>query len=46
MDANGLMKKNAWAGSYYLGADGVMKTNTFTPDGYYVGSDGVYYRNR
>ena len=46
MNANGLMTKNAWAGSYYLGADGVMKTNTFTPDGYYVGSDGAYYRNR
>ena len=46
MNANGLMKKNGWAGAYYLGADGVMKTNTFTPDGYYVGSDGAYYRNR
>lgn len=46
MDANGLMTKNAWVGDYYLGADGVMKTNTFTPDGYYVGSDGAYYRNR
>ena len=46
MNANGLMRKNAWAGAYYLGADGVMKTNAFTPDGYYVGSDGAYYRNR
>ena len=46
VNANGLMKKNAWVGDYYLGDDGVMKTNTFTPDGYYVGSDGAYYRNR
>jgi glucan-binding YG repeat protein len=46
VNANGLMKKNAWVKDYYLGDDGVMKTNTFTPDGYYVGSDGAYYRNR
>ena len=46
MNANGLMTKNAWVKDYYLGADGVMKTNTFTPDGYYVGNDGAYYRNR
>ena len=46
MNANGLMTKNAWVGDYYLGADGAMKTNTFTPDGYYVGNDGAYYRNR
>ena len=45
MNAYGLMTKNAWVKAYYLGADGVMKTNTFTPDGYYVGSDGAYYRN-
>ncbi|WP_462288784.1 transglutaminase domain-containing protein [Holdemanella biformis] len=46
MNANGLMTKNAWVKDYYLGADGVMKTNTFTPDGCYVGNDGAYYRNR
>ena len=46
VNANGLMTKNAWVKDYYLGADGVMKTNTFTPDGYYVGNDGAYYRNR
>ena len=35
-----------WQGAYYLGNDGVMYTNTFTPDGYYVGSDGAYLKNR
>ena len=46
MEASGLTRKNAWAGAYYLGSDGVMYTNTFTPDGYYVGSDGAYLTNR
>ena len=27
---------------YYLGPDGVMLTNTTTPDGYRVGADGVW----
>ena len=42
----GLLVKNAWVKAYYLGADGVMKTNVFTPDGYYVGADGAYLRNQ
>lgn len=46
MEASGLTKKNGWQGAYYLGNDGVMYTNTFTPDGYYVGSDGTYLKNR
>lgn len=46
MEVSGLTKKNAWQGAYYLGNDGVMYTNTFTPDGYYVGSDGAYLINR
>ena len=44
--ASGVMAKNVWQGAYYLGSDGVMLTNAFTPDGYYVGSDGVYLRNQ
>ena len=44
--ASGVMAKNVWQGAYYLGSDGVMLTNAFTPDGYYVGSDGAYVRNR
>ena len=42
----GLIVKNAWVGAYYLGFDGVMMINSFTPDGYYVGADGVYLRNQ
>ena len=42
----GLLVKNTWVKAYYLGADGVMKTNAFTPDGYYVGADGAYLRNQ
>ena len=46
MDADGKVKKNAWQGAYYLGTDGVMMTNVFTPDGFYVGENGVYLRNQ
>ena len=42
----GLLVKNTWVKAYYLGADSVMKTNAFTPDGYYVGADGAYLRNQ
>ena len=42
MNASGKVTKNAWVGSYYLGSDGAMLTNTYTPDGYYVGSDGLW----
>jgi glucan-binding YG repeat protein len=42
MNAAGTVTKNAWIGSYYLGSDGAMLTNTYTPDGYYVGSDGLW----
>ena len=39
---SGAMVTNAWVGNYYLGSDGIMLTNTFTPDGYYVGADGAW----
>ena len=42
----GLIVKNAWVGAYFLGFDGVMMINSFTPDGYYVGADGAYLRNQ
>lgn len=45
-NASGAMLKSSWQGNYYLGSDGVMLTNAFTPDGYYVGADGVYVRNQ
>ena len=44
-DKYGHIVKNKWIGSYYLGSDGTMVTNTFTPDGYYCGSDGAYVTN-
>ena len=46
VNGSGKVVKNTWQGAYYLGKDGVMLTNAFTPDGYYVGSDGVYIRNQ
>ena len=42
LDDNGNYLKNQWVGNYYLGADGVMMTNSWTPDGYYVGADGAW----
>ena len=41
-NASGAMVKNTWVGNYYLGSDGIMLTNTFTPDGYYVDANGVW----
>ena len=46
VNAAGKVVKNAWQGAYYLGKDGVMLTNAFTPDGFYVGADGAYVRNQ
>ena len=42
MNASGKMTKDAWQGAYYLGSDGAMLTNAFTPDGYYCGANGAY----
>ena len=42
MDASGAMVKNAWAGDYYLGADGAMATNTW----YYVDGSGKWIPNK
>ncbi len=33
---------NEWIGNYYVGADGGLLTNAWTPDGKYVGSDGQW----
>ena len=46
VNGSGKLVKNAWQGAYYLGKDGVMLTNAFTPDGFYVGADGAYVRNQ
>ena len=42
VNAAGKVVKNAWQGAYYLGKNGAMLTNTFTPDGYYVDADGLW----
>ena len=42
INASGKMTKDAWVGSYYLGSDGAMLTNTYTPDGYYVDENGLW----
>ena len=41
-DYYGYYLSNQWYGNYYLGSDGVMLTNAWTPDGFYVGSDGEW----
>ena len=39
----GQLVKNAWVGSYWLGADGKMVTNSWVDNGrYYVGTNGVW----
>ena len=42
----GNIVRNAWVGSYWLGADGRMVTNTWVDGGrYYVGANGVWDKN-
>jgi hypothetical protein len=41
-DYSGYYLSNQWVGNYYLGSDGTMMRNAWTPDGYYVGSDGEW----
>ena len=43
---NGTLARNAWAGNYWLGADGKMATSSWVDNGrYYVGSNGEWVRN-
>ena len=43
---NGTLARNAWAGNYWLGADGKMVTNAWVDNGrYYVGKDGAWVKN-
>ena len=46
VNSAGKVVKNAWLGAYYLGSDGAMLKNQFTPDGYYVGKSGTYLTNQ
>ena len=42
----GNVVRNAWVGSYWLGSDGKMATNTWVDGGrYYVGANGVWDKN-
>ena len=42
----GQVTKNAWVGSYWLGADGKMVTSSWVDNGrYYVGENGVWDKN-
>ena len=42
----GNIVKNAWIGTYWLGADGKMATNAWVDNGrYYVGSNGVWVKD-
>ena len=42
----GQVTKNAWVGSYWLGADGKMATSSWVDNGrYYVGANGVWDKN-
>ena len=39
---SGAIATNQWVGNYYVGSDGVMLTNTWTPDGYWVDEEGEW----
>ena len=42
---NGTLARNAWAGNYWLGADGRMATNAWVDGGrHYVGSNGLWVK--
>ena len=42
---NGTLVRNAWAGNYWLGADGKMATNAWVDNGrYYVGANGAWVK--
>ena len=42
----GQIVRNAWVGSYWLGADGKMATSSWVDNGrYYVGANGVWDKN-
>ena len=47
VNGSGLVVKNAWVGSYYLGSDGVMATSSWVDNNqYYVNENGVYVPGR
>ena len=38
--------KNSWIGNYYVGENGNMQTNAWTPGGYYVDENGEWEANK
>ncbi|WP_243108132.1 hypothetical protein [Clostridium sp. JN-9] len=42
LNPNGDIAANIWIGNYYMGSEGAMLVNTYTPDGYYVGANGLW----
>ena len=43
---NGVLARNAWAGNYWLGADGKMGTNAWVDNGrYYVDANGAWVKD-
>ena len=43
---NGILARNAWAGNYWLGADGKMATNSWVDNGrYYVDGNGAWVKD-
>ena len=43
---NGVLARNAWAGNYWLGADGKMATNAWVDNGrYYVDANGAWVKD-
>lgn len=44
-DNDGKMVTNRWVDNYYIGSNGIMLTNTTTPDGFKVGNDGTKVLN-
>ena len=43
---NGVLARNAWAGNYWLGADGKMVTNAWVDNGrYYVDANGAWVKD-
>ena len=42
----GKVATDRWIGNYYVGSDGYMLTDTWTPDGYYVDSNGKWVESK
>ncbi|MDO5100168.1 MAG: hypothetical protein Q4D52_01180 [Eubacteriales bacterium] len=43
-DAYGYLTVNGWVDDYYVNADGIRLSDTYTPDGYRVGKDGKWMK--